>query len=306
MLVLVSVFELVYGSMTTISSVSTSPLRLLCGIVIFGWICGEAFAQSEIVFKSAAATRAQVRYAQTSSTAAKRLIDELDRNLKFVLQSGALEEANQINEAKKMALAGEAITVDLKRGNLATAVDQYRDTLARAKDQFYRELEPALREATKAGDLQEANSIDGLRKTLEAELAGGKFTGKVENGLWLTIGEKKEIWENKPITLPSDKTQVTLEGALLLTGNPRTVKLRSAQAGGSERLRFTADGKLCEFEMEGLHRYVTITPQPGADKIRLSLGHSISANDYLFGPLEWSINGGSWREIPLRSLIAVE
>lgn len=291
-----------------ISIISPSKILpcLLCGILLVRSFCGDVIAQSEVVFKSAAANRAQVRYQQSVSTAAKRLTDELDRNLKFVLQAGELEEANRINEAKKMAVAGEAITVDLKRGNLPAALDQYRDSVARAKDQFYRELEPALREATKAGDLSEANALDGLRKTLEAELAGGKFTGKVENGLWLTIGPKREIWENKAVTLPSNKTQVTLTGALLLTGNPKTVKLRSAQANGSERLRFTADGKQIEFEMEGSHRYVTITPKPGADKIRLILGDSISANEYSFGPLEWSINGGSWREIPLRSLIAVE
>ncbi len=292
--------------MNTIKPAPSTLLHLLWGISLAFWLTGEAMSQNEPTFKSVTANRAQARYVQTVSTAAKRLTDELDRNLKFVLQSGALEEANQINEAKKMAVAGEAITVDLKRSGLASALDQYRDSLEAAKGQYYRELESALREVTKAGDLQDANAIDGVRKTLEAELAGGKITGKVENGLWLTIGNKQEIWENKAITLPSNKTNVSLEGVLLLTGKARTVKLRSAQAGGSERLRFTADGKQYDFEMEGSHRYVTITPQPGSDRIRLSLGDSVSANEYLFGPLEWSINDGSWREIPLRSLIAVQ
>ena len=116
------------------------------------------------------------------------------------------------------------------------------------------------------------------------------------------------MWDNKPITLPSNKTSVTLEGVLLLTGKIRSVKLRSARASGSERLKFTVDGNLCEFQMEGSnrHSYVVVTPQPGSDKLRLRLGDSIAANEWMFGPLEWSINDGQWREIPRRSMIALD
>jgi hypothetical protein len=259
------------------------------------------------VFKSILAIKAAERYGLTQSAASKRFVDELDRNLKFALQAGALEEANQIEAAKKLAITGAAVTVDLKRSNLVSGRDQYRDSLVAAKGQYYRDLEVALRESTKAGDLQEANTIDAVRKAIESELADGKITGKIENGLWLTIGAKKEIWENKAITLPSNQTKVTLEGVLLLTGKVRTVKLRSAKAGGSERLRFTVDGKECQFEMEnGSHRYVIVAPQPGSDRMRLLLGNSIAANEWLFGPLEWSLNEGSWREIPLRSMLAVD
>jgi hypothetical protein len=58
--------------------------------------------------------------------------------------------------------------------------------------------------------------------------------------------------------------------------------------------------------MEGNHRYVVVTPLPGSDKLRLHLGDSIAANEFVFGPLEWAINDGKWREIPQRSMIAVE
>lgn len=262
--------------------------------------------QTPPAFKSILAVKAEERYRQAQSAASKRFVDELDRNLKFALQAGALEEANQIETAKKLAATGAAVTVDLKRSNLISARDQYRDSLVAAKGQYFRDLEVALRESTKAGDLPEANAIDAVRKAIESELADGKITGKIENGLWLTIGAKKEIWENKAITLPSNQTKVTLEGVLLLTGKVRTVKLRSAQAGGSERLRFTVDGKGYDFQMEGSHRYVTVTPLPGAEKIRVQLGNSIAANEWLFGPLEWSLNDGSWREIPLRSMVAVD
>ena len=222
------------------------------------------------------------------------------------MQGGLLDEANQIQEAKKQATDGAPVVVDFKRPSLITARNLYRDGLVSAKGQYYRDLEPALREATKAGDLQEANSIDAVRKALAAELADGKVTGKLSNGLWLSIGGKRTLWENEPIALPSNKTPVVIEGVLLLSGKVRSVKLRAARASGSERLKFTVDGKLRDFQMEGNHRYVIAEPLPGADKMRLRLGDSIAANEWSFGPLEWSINDGKWREIPLHSLIAVD
>lgn len=261
---------------------------------------------SELTFKSPAATKAKERYQQSVTVISKRYIDELDRQLKFSMQAGQLEEANQIQEAKKQAAAGEPVVVDFKRPNLVAPRNVYRDGLVSAKGQYYRDLEPALREATKAGDLQEANSIDAVRKALAAELADGKVTGKLSNGLWLSIGGKRTLWENEPIALPSNKTPVVIEGVLLLSGKVRSVKLRAARASGSERLKFTVDGKLRDFQIEGNHRYVIAEPLPGADKMRLRLGDSIAANEWSFGPLEWSINDGKWREIPLHSLIAVD
>ena len=257
-------------------------------------------------FKSPTAIKAQARYKQSSAAATKRFVDELDRTLAYALKAGALEEANQINEAKKQATSGSAVTEDFKRANLVSARNLYRDSLVSAKGQYFRDLEAALRETAKAGDLQEANTIDAVRKALQSEVADGKVTGKIENGLRLSIGDKTSVWENKPITLPSNKTAVTFDGVLLLTGNVRSVKLRSAKANGSERLKFTVDGKPCEFQMEGNHRYVVVTPLPGSDKLRLHLGDSIAANEFVFGPLEWAINDGKWREIPQRSMIAVE
>ncbi len=287
------------------ASPSRSVFRILSILSLFTSL---GFSADEPVFKSSTATKAQTRYQQSSAAASKRLVDELDRTLAYAIKAGALEEANQINEAKKLAATGAAITVDFKRQNLITARNMYRDALVSAKGQYFRDLEPALREATKAGDLPEANAIDAMRKTLESEVADGKVTGKVENGLLLTLGGKSSVWDNKPMTLPSNKTSVTLEGVLLLTGKVRTVKLRSAKASGSERLKFTVDGKLCEFQTEGSnrHSYVVVTPQPGSDKLRLRLGDSIAANEWVFGPLEWSINDGQWREIPRRSMIAVD
>ena len=272
-----------------------SVFRALSIVAIF---TGQVFYADEPIFKSATATRAQTRYQQSNAAASKRFVDELDRTLNYALKAGALEEANQISEAKKQAATGAAVTVDFKRQNLITARSMYRDALLAAKGQYFRDLEPALRETTKAGDLPEANAIDSVRKTLESDLADGKVTGKIENGLLLTLAGKRSVWDNKPITLPSNKTSVTLEG----------VKLRSARASGSERLKFTVDGNLCEFQMEGSnrHSYVVVTPQPGSDKLRLRLGDSIAANEWMFGPLEWSINDGQWREIPRRSMIALD
>ena len=73
---------------------------------------------SELTFKSPAATKAKERYQQSVTVISKRYIDELDRQLKFSMQAGQLEEANQIQEAKKQAAAGEPVVVDFKRPNL--------------------------------------------------------------------------------------------------------------------------------------------------------------------------------------------
>jgi hypothetical protein len=289
------------------TSPSTSQLlTVFQAFLILALFTNQGLGADDPTFKSPTAIRAQARYNQSSAAASKRFVDELDRTLAYALKAGALEEANQINEAKKQAASGSAVTEDFKRANLVAARNQYRDSLVSAKGQYFRDLEPALRETTKAGDLQEANTIDAVRKALESEVADRKVTGKIENGLRLSIGDKASVWENKPITLPSNKTAVTFDGVLLLTGKVRSVKLRSAKASGSERLKFTVDGKLCEFQMEGNHRYVVVTPLPGSDKLRLHLGDSIAANEWVFGPLEWAINDGKWREIPQRSMIAVE
>jgi len=265
------------------------------------------FGAEAPAFKSPTAARAQARFQQSVTAASKRMVEELDRNLAYAMKSGALEEANQINAAKQQAAAGTAVTADFKRVSLVSARDQYRDSLAAAKGQYFRDLEPALREATKAGDLQQANAIDAVRKSLESDLADGKITGKIENGLVLTLDGKRSVWDNKAIKLPPKKTSVTLEGVLLLSGKIRSVKLRTARASGSERLKFTVDGKPCEFLLEGSqHRYVVVAPLPGSDKMRLRLGDSIAANEWIFGPLEWAINDGKWRTIPLHSMIAVD
>ncbi|MBN8420166.1 MAG: hypothetical protein J0L73_14710 [Verrucomicrobia bacterium] len=274
-------------------------------ILVLGASLG--FGAEAPAFKSPTAARAQARFQQSVTAASKRLVEELDRNLAYAMKSGALEEANQINAAKQQAAAGTAVTADFKRVSLISARDQYRDSLTAAKGQYFRDLEPALREATKAGDLQQANAIDAVRKGLESDLADGKITGKVENGLVLTLDGKRSVWDNKAIKLPPKKTSVTLEGVLLLSGKIRSVKLRTAQASGSERLKFIVDGKPCEFLLEGSqHRYVVVTPLPGSDKMRLRLGDSIAANEWIFGPLEWAINDGKWRTIPLHSMIAVD
>jgi hypothetical protein len=282
-------------------------LSVIRSFSIMALFTGLIFGADETVFKSPAATRAQERYQQGVATATKRFVDELDRSLKYAMQSGSLEEANQINEAKKHVAAGTAVAVAFKRLNLISARDQYRDGIALAKGQYFRDLEPVLGQATKSGDLPEANAIDAVRKTLESELADGKVTGKIQNGLLLTIGGKQTLWENKDIKLPPKTTTVTLDGVLLLSGKVRSVKLRTAHASGSERLKFTVDGKQCDFLTEdGQHRYIVVTPQPGSQKMRLQLGDSIAVNEWLFGPLEWAINDGKWRQIPLHSMIAVE
>jgi hypothetical protein len=288
------------------SLVTNTILPVLRALSVMILSAVPALAANDPGFKSPAAIKASQRYESSVNAASKRLDAELDRTLKFAMQAGALEEANQISEARKQVAAGSFVTVDFKRQNLVTARNLHRDTLVAAKGQYFRDLEPALREATKAGDLQEANLIDSTRKALQSEVAGTKATGKVENGLSLTIGNTSTVWENKPITLPSNKTPISIEGVILLTGKVRTVKLRSAKASGSERLKFTVDSKACEFQMEGNHRHVVVEPLPGADRMSLKLGDSIAANEWLFGPLEWAINDGKWREIPLRSLIAVE
>jgi hypothetical protein len=290
------------------SSFAKKLLMVLWSIASIIQFSGSAFSADEPNFKSPAAVKAKTRYLQSVAAASKSFMDELDRGMKFALQSNSLEEANQINAAKKQVVDGAAVTVDFKRAGLVSARNVYRDSISAAKGQYYKDLELALREATKAGDLQEANAIDTLRKTLETELASRKISGKTENGLWLTIGNKRELWLNKTITLPSNKTKVSIDGVLLLTAmNAKTIRIRSAKASGSERLKFTVDGKLRDFQIEGKsHRYIVVEPQPGSDKLRLHLGESIAANDWAFGPLEWSINTGKWHEIPLHNLIAVE
>jgi len=289
-------------------TLTAAPLLLLVfSITVLLVSAGNAdnFIRARLpTFKSDAANKATERYLQSATTVSKRYVDELDRHLKIALQSNLLEEGNQIAEARKQASAGEVVTVDFKRPSLVASRNLYRDGLVQAKGQYFRDLEVALREVTKTGDLQEANSIDAVRKELTRELADGKTTGKIENGLVLTLGDKRSVWTNKAVKLPPNQTAVTFEGVLLLPDRARNIKLRSAQANGSERLKFTVDGKPCEFQMDGNHRYVIVEPQPGSDKVRLQLGNSIAANEWLFGPLEWSINDAKWREVPLRSMLA--
>jgi len=105
---------------------------------------------------------------------------------------------------------------------------------------------------------------------------------------------------NTPVSLPSKKTRLSFKGKLIVPKDCKIISLRSGNKNGSERLTFVVDNKKLIFKQEDNHRYVEF--KKGKKTVKLYIGHSIAANDWTWGPLEWKLDGQEWVAIPVENL----
>lgn len=113
-------------------------------------------------FTTPAANTAQHRYFDALQTARTTYAAELEPAIKSVLAKGALDDANVINDLKKQLLAGAMPAIpgaDLKVSAGNSARDRFERTVAVAQRQYATELQPPLKAAMAAGQLDEANAI---------------------------------------------------------------------------------------------------------------------------------------------------
>jgi len=96
------------------SFVSPHSSQVLFSILSFLTLFIDAGVAEEMTFKSPTAIKAKLRYQQSVTVISQRFTNELDRQIKFSMQAGQLDEANQIQEAKKWAAAGEPAAVAFK------------------------------------------------------------------------------------------------------------------------------------------------------------------------------------------------
>jgi len=262
---------------------------------------GEPSVQaSSVQFKTNWAVSAKRRYDQTNGLALQQYLRELDA----AMQSGLLNDANALNAIRKQIVAGGLPDGHVTMPAARTATTRYLQSLSASKQQYLRDLETALKWAMAGSNLDEANAINSVKAQVADELKGVALFDKGDSGLLLTIGSDKQLWKNTKLRLPTAKTPVAFSGYLALPANVKLLRLRSAAAYGSERLRFTIDGRTIEFESEKIHRFVMLTPPAGAQQLRLEIGKSIAATEWEWGPLQWSVNGSQWKDVPLSNLVS--
>jgi len=252
-------------------------------------------------FQSDLAIRAKTSYETAIAANNQRFTQELDLALKRALQANQLEESNVINQAKAQLAEGKEVSGPFSSPAAQAAEGRYRQGIDTAQRAYLRALEFAQQRAMAAANLEEANAIKAMHQLITENLSG---TVGVEDGLRLQIsGQKTEVWKNTPISLPGNPAEITFSGTLQLPAKVTVLKLRSAAQFGSDRLTFVCAGKELTLVQEpNAPRHVVYEPKLNTDRVRLEIGDSIAANSWLWGPLQWSINGGSWRDIPLRNL----
>jgi hypothetical protein len=127
----------------------------------------SAQAQNDAAgFASPEAVAAKTKYDQSLATGRDQYVMDLEAAMKVSLQSGKLEEANAINEAKEKLVAG-AITLPVFQSAGANAAKaKYLQTIGVARQQYYRDLDVALKAAMAATNLNEANAINAERRRL--------------------------------------------------------------------------------------------------------------------------------------------
>lgn len=118
----------------------------------------------ERTFQSPAATAAQRRYFEALQRMRTVYVAELDPALKAAMTAGSLEDANAINELKKRLEAGgmpSAAGQNFKTARANDARLRFEKGVATAQRQYAVDLQPALKAAMAAGQLDEANAING-------------------------------------------------------------------------------------------------------------------------------------------------
>jgi hypothetical protein len=153
--------------------------------------------------QSPSATDAQRRYMGTLQQARTTYASELEPALKAAMTAGSLDEANAINELKKSVEAGGMPATagqNFKTGSADGARSRFEKAVVAAQRQYAVDLNQALKAAMAAGQLNEANAINGELKALgEAALVptvavaaatpaplGAATAGRSAQGLLLT------------------------------------------------------------------------------------------------------------------------
>lgn len=269
------------------------------------WAQDEPAKQPEQkAFKSALAIKAKTDYDAAVAAVNNRFVQELDVALKRAMQVNQLEEANTINEAKKQIAEKKELDVTFTTSPTQSSEGRYRQGIESAQRVYVRALDFAQQRAMSTSDLEEANTIKAVRDAITESMTGMVGGQSLEDGLRLMVsGKQPEVWKNEAVSLPGTPAKITFSGTLELPAKVTRLKLRSAAQFGSDRLTFTCGGK----ELELIHepnapRYVVYEPKLNTSRVKLVIDNSIAANSWLWGPLQWSINDGGWRDIPVRNM----
>ena len=219
--------------------------------------------------------------------------------------SGKTKPAEDFDELRRLqtiyAEQSERLKRNLKR-DLKPLLASYRKNLASLKEDLTKQnkLEEAVATAK-----EEERSLALLENVDSSGLATEE---EAEQGLRLTVGDETEIWKNEIVALPG-QTPIWFTGTLKLPEKVEVLRLRPEKAYGSDRLFFTVSGKELKFEVEvsskGNNRFVTFEVPEGVESLSLKIGKDSVSNQWEWGPLQWSIDNRSWRDVPLRNL-AVE
>lgn len=129
----------------------------------------KAALTGKVAFENPAAAAAQQRYVESLKTARTTYVAELEPAIKAALVAGALDEANAINELRARLGAGGMPELPGAVGKVKPANDarlRFERAVALAQRQYATELQPALKAVMTAGDLNEANTINGELKAL--------------------------------------------------------------------------------------------------------------------------------------------
>lgn len=155
---------------------------------------------------------------------------------------------------------------------------------------------------------EQTRDLSNQPKTAEIPQSKNRIETQSKKGLALTIGETKSIWLNRQLdNLPDKTTPVSLTGFLILPEKFKTLRLRSATAYGSERLKMTVGGEELAYERSGQTRTATLPDKQYPRRVEFEIGKSIAATpNWKWGPLEWSIDDGKWTLVPLENLEPAE
>ncbi len=144
--------------------------------------------------------------------------------------------------------------------------------------------------------------IDGLAERSRVETNPEDPVPEERRGLKLEIAGASSPWKNEAVVLPG-QTPISISGVVSLPSDAKTLRLRSANAYGSERLDFEFGGLKHEEGVEnGSHRFYGVELREGTESVRIKIGKESVSNSWSWGPLQWSINGRDWKDIPVSNL----
>ena len=183
-------------------------------LALFVWIlpAGAALSKSAQIsgtaltgdrtFQSPAATASQQRYFESLQRERAAYGAELEPAIKAALAAGSLDDANAISEMKKRLEAGGMPATAgqvFKTARANEARTRFEKAVAAAQRRYAADLQPTLKAAMAAGQLEQANAINAELKALGATAIApmvavaastpqplGSATGRTAAGLLLT------------------------------------------------------------------------------------------------------------------------